>query len=343
MENKQVHIKKTLGRTNVTMIPNEVAQSIVLTPIAKTILIYLMSLPETWNINKTFINNHLGMGRDKFGGGWNQLKELGYLYYKKYMNKDRSYSYIWYVEPYPSTENQDTEIQTTENPYTENQTTEIQTTEIQTTENPSSYKEIKKKEIYNKEILDKEINNINTSTILGPDTSIGNFSSSFDNFDLDNVKDESIDIFSNIDNALVEDDFKMISTPQENIIASTSENKLITNKTITMEPIKESSTPQENNVSASSIALRKNITTLLSPAISKHLLSTREADNFGPHEFAHLIDICFNGKCSNWKEDLKRLDSISAFFDVIKKERNIEADEVLNALVRAYYYSFRLK
>lgn len=79
---KIIRSKKS-GNTPYTCISNEILQSKVLSTDAKSVLVHLLSLPETWIINKTTIWKLMNIGRERFNKAWTGLEKEGYIVSKK--------------------------------------------------------------------------------------------------------------------------------------------------------------------------------------------------------------------------------------------------------------------
>jgi len=73
-----VRSKKT-GKSRYTPINNDILQSEVLTPEEKTILVYLLSMPEDWVVNKSQLIEWANFGRDSVNVDWKGLIEKGYV------------------------------------------------------------------------------------------------------------------------------------------------------------------------------------------------------------------------------------------------------------------------
>jgi hypothetical protein len=149
-------------KSHYTQVLNEIAQNNNLTLEEKGLMLYFLSLPEDWKINKVKLHKTLNVGRDKLNSIWKGLVEKGYLQ-TKYRNENGKFIYEHYVYEIPPI---------TENPSTVNDIpiTEKPLTVEPCTENTSTYKQIiTNKLLQTNIILDTSIeNNINnTSSILG--------------------------------------------------------------------------------------------------------------------------------------------------------------------------------
>lgn len=61
------------------MIDNGILQNWELSPEEKSILIYLLSMPENWIVIKTKLMTDSNIGRDRFNRAWKGLQEKGYV------------------------------------------------------------------------------------------------------------------------------------------------------------------------------------------------------------------------------------------------------------------------
>ena len=100
---------------------------------ARAILIYILSLPDNWDINLTEIANHsLVDGIDSFRSGWKELEDLDYCKKTKVRNdKGHIIGYEYFISDQPKTD-----FPKTGKPYTGNPTqlnTNIQKTNKQKT------------------------------------------------------------------------------------------------------------------------------------------------------------------------------------------------------------------
>ena len=137
-------------KSHYTQVLNEVAQSNKLTLEERGLLLYFLSLPEDWKINKVRLHKTLNVGRDKLNSIWKGLVEKGYIQ-TKYRNENGKFTYEHYVyEIPPFTENPSSVIDL---PFTEKPLT-VEPCTV----NPSTYKQ-------------KGINKIEETNILELDTS----------------------------------------------------------------------------------------------------------------------------------------------------------------------------
>jgi len=104
MENiGQIVRSKKTGKSRYTPINNEILQSSQLTCEEKTILIYLLSLPEDWVVYKTVIWQKMNIGRNRFNTHWKGLVDKGYIVSVRVIDAEtnlvRGWNHIVYEEP----------------------------------------------------------------------------------------------------------------------------------------------------------------------------------------------------------------------------------------------------
>jgi len=104
MENiGQIVRSKKTGKSRYTPINNDILQSSQLTCEEKTILIYLLSLPEDWVVYKTVIWQKMNIGRNRFNTHWKGLVEKGYIVSVRVIdtksNLIKGWNHIVYEEP----------------------------------------------------------------------------------------------------------------------------------------------------------------------------------------------------------------------------------------------------
>ena len=104
MENiGQIVRSKKTGKSRYTPINNDILQSSQLTCEEKTILIYLLSLPEDWVVYKTIIWQKMNIGRNRFNAHWKGLVDKGYIVSVRVIdtatNLVRGWNHIVYEEP----------------------------------------------------------------------------------------------------------------------------------------------------------------------------------------------------------------------------------------------------
>lgn len=68
---------------------------------AKGLLVYLLSLPETWEIHKTEVWKHFSNGRDAVFRAFEELEKKGYIQVKRYRDQEGKFrvQYTVYEEP----------------------------------------------------------------------------------------------------------------------------------------------------------------------------------------------------------------------------------------------------
>ena len=153
-------------KSHYTQVLNEIAQSNKLTLEEKGLLLYFLSLPEDWKINKVRLYKILNVGRDKLNSIWKGLVEKGYIQ-TKYRNENGKFIYEHYVyEIPPITENPLSviDVPITENPLsvidlpiTENPLSVDPCTENQLTYKQNETKKIKETNILELDILEENI------------------------------------------------------------------------------------------------------------------------------------------------------------------------------------------
>lgn len=88
-----------------TCISNEILQSKTLSTDEKSVLVHILSLPETWVINKTTFWKQMNIGRERFYNAWSGLEKQGHIASKKIIG-DRNlivgYHHAIYEEPLKS-------------------------------------------------------------------------------------------------------------------------------------------------------------------------------------------------------------------------------------------------
>lgn len=145
-----VRSKKT-GKSNYTAINNYILQNWEMSPEEKTILLYLLSLPEDWVVIKSWLIENCNIGRDRFNKAWKGLQEKGYIVSVRMIEQKtgqiKGWNHIVYEKPVLD------ETQDTENP----KVGESESREIRKSENQSIYKEINEQSNNTtKEILDSK-------------------------------------------------------------------------------------------------------------------------------------------------------------------------------------------
>lgn len=131
----QICRSKKNAQSRYTMIDNAILQNWGMTPEEKSILIYLLSMPENWIVIKTKLIEDSNIGRDRFNRAWKSLQEKGYIISIRVIDSEtkqlKGWNHIVYEEPVLS------ESRVTENPIVgDSESREIRKSEIQ-----SVYKE----------------------------------------------------------------------------------------------------------------------------------------------------------------------------------------------------------
>ena len=94
-------VRKAEHKSNYTCISNEILQRKDLSMRAKGLLVYLLSLPETWEIHKTELQKHFTDGRDAVFRAFEELEKKGYIQVKRYRDQEGKFrvQYTVYEEP----------------------------------------------------------------------------------------------------------------------------------------------------------------------------------------------------------------------------------------------------
>jgi hypothetical protein len=99
----QICRSKKNAQSRYTMIDNAILQNWEMTPEEKSILIYLLSMPENWIVLKTKLIEDSNIGRDRFNRAWKALQEKGYIQSIRVINKDTrqitGWNHIVYEQP----------------------------------------------------------------------------------------------------------------------------------------------------------------------------------------------------------------------------------------------------
>ena len=99
----QICRSKKNAQSRYTMIDNAILQSWELTPEEKSILIYLLSMPENWIVIKRKLIDDCNIGRDRFNRAWKGLQEKGYIQSIRVIDVDtkqiKGWNHIVYEEP----------------------------------------------------------------------------------------------------------------------------------------------------------------------------------------------------------------------------------------------------
>lgn len=144
------NIIRTKRKSNFTIINNEIINS-KMSLQALGLLVFLLSKPDDWKIQKRSLNKNFKNGRDATNTAFNELIDKGYIEAVQVRSegKFKSINYMVYEEPLPQTGNQSTVTEKApqpEKPYTDNPYTEKPYTE-----NPSLINTIDNKDGLNKD------------------------------------------------------------------------------------------------------------------------------------------------------------------------------------------------
>lgn len=137
-------VRKAEHKSDYTCVGNEILQRKDMSMRAKGLLVYLLSLPEDWELHKTEVQKHFTDGRDAVFRAFEELEQLGYIQGKKFRDeKGRiQYQYTVYEEPIKPLHNP-------ERVYRYGPTVSVNT-HIKSTKKQSIYKE-EKKDFFKKE------------------------------------------------------------------------------------------------------------------------------------------------------------------------------------------------
>jgi len=99
----QICRSKKNAQSRYTIIDNAILQSWELTPEEKSILIYLLSMPENWIVIKSKLISDSNIGRDRFNRAWKGLQEKGYVLSVRVIdaktNQIKGWNHIVYEQP----------------------------------------------------------------------------------------------------------------------------------------------------------------------------------------------------------------------------------------------------
>lgn len=117
-------IQRTKHNGNFTAVNNDFIRDQRLSWKAKGIIIYVMSLPENWNLNLAELKKHAKDGRDATNNGIKELIETGYCKRTEIRDNHGMFSgYDYTISDTPEfldVEKPDTDLPHTENPFTDN-------------------------------------------------------------------------------------------------------------------------------------------------------------------------------------------------------------------------------
>ena len=86
---------------NFSIIPNDIAQSVSLTPTEKSLLIHLLSMPDNWYYIKTQFWKRTNMGRDSCYKAWDGLTAKGYIKQTKIIEGNLVTGYHYEISDIP--------------------------------------------------------------------------------------------------------------------------------------------------------------------------------------------------------------------------------------------------
>jgi hypothetical protein len=112
-------IKRIRNKTaNFTVVDNDAFKRNDLSLGAKGLLIFLLTLPDDWQIYKSSLHNHFTNGKHAISTAFDELKNMGYIKSElKHDDKGKFAGYDYTVHEHPLSENP-----ITDNPITDNQT-----------------------------------------------------------------------------------------------------------------------------------------------------------------------------------------------------------------------------
>lgn len=143
------NIIRTKRRDNFTIINNDIINA-KMSLQALGLLVFLLSKPDDWKIQKKSLSKNFKNGRDATNTAFNELIDLGYIetVQVRQEGKFKSVNYLVYDQPEPQTGNQYTVGE--KSPQPEKPSTEKPSTEKPYTENPSLLNTIDNKDGLNK-------------------------------------------------------------------------------------------------------------------------------------------------------------------------------------------------
>lgn len=83
--------------SNFTVISNEILQNENMTFFAKGVFVYLLSLPDTWDINVAIISNKFGEKECRIAAAFRELIDLGYCVRRPYRKDGRLKGQKYYI------------------------------------------------------------------------------------------------------------------------------------------------------------------------------------------------------------------------------------------------------
>ena len=111
---------KNRKEENFTVLDNQLLQNKELSWKARGILTYLLSLPEDWDVNTKELATHADDGITSLRNGLKELREAGYIIYKKYQDEEGKFVHEYNVYEKPHTEKPDMENPNVDYPDMEN-------------------------------------------------------------------------------------------------------------------------------------------------------------------------------------------------------------------------------
>lgn len=116
-------IFKNRKQENFTVLDNDMIQNKNLSWKARGILTYLLSLPEDWKVNTKELATHATEGISSLRSGIKELREKGYIVYKKYKDEEGKFVHEYNIHEFPQkpdSDNPDTENPDVDYPNMEN-------------------------------------------------------------------------------------------------------------------------------------------------------------------------------------------------------------------------------
>lgn len=110
----KTQFKRVYKEKNFTIVSNEIIKRADLSWKARAILIYVLSLPDDWNINLNEVMRHSTDGEASFRSGWKELTDAGYVKRKPVRDKENKKITHWETIIYESVD------MTTSKPHSEN-------------------------------------------------------------------------------------------------------------------------------------------------------------------------------------------------------------------------------
>jgi len=133
-------IFKNRKEKNFTVLDNQLLQNKELSWKARGILTYLLSLPEDWDVNTKELATHADDGITSLRNGLKELREAGYIIYKKYQDEEGKFVHEYNVYEKPHTEKPDMENPNVDYPDMENRDINKELNEQRTKEQKNNIK-----------------------------------------------------------------------------------------------------------------------------------------------------------------------------------------------------------